>query len=138
MDVRPKRLKILISYRSFKLNSPGISLTLGNLLQLYATCRTRLNIVNCKQTKLSKWLYMLLLGEYDGGIYQHKWIYCIKQYLIYDGHPDRYDKEVVETPKTIKNQIFQTLPDLYVWEWHTSSLLKFRLSKHRLPVETGR
>ena len=41
-----------------------------------------MNIVNAKQTKLSKWLYLLLLGEYDGGIFQHKWIHCIKQILI--------------------------------------------------------
>ena len=31
-----------------------------------------LNIVNGKESKLSKLLYKLLLGEYDGGTYQHK------------------------------------------------------------------
>ena len=77
-----------------------------------------MNIVNGKQTKLSKWLYLLLLGEYDGGIYQHKWIHCIKQILISVGRPDLLNKEVIENPKSIKNQISQTLSDLYVQEWH--------------------
>ena len=31
-----------------------------------------LDIVNGKQTNLSKWFYMLLLWEYDSGIYKHK------------------------------------------------------------------
>ena len=129
-----------------------------------------MNIVNGKQTKLSKWLYLLLLGEYDGGIHQHKWIHFIKHILISVGRPDLLNKEVIENPKSIKNQISKTLSDLYVQEWHNkvtssskgknytlfkqdlnfenyqiklnrkhcSSLLKFRLSNHRLPVETGR
>ena len=41
-----------------------------------------LNIVNGKETKLSKMLYNFLLGEYDSGIYQHKWIHCIKDILF--------------------------------------------------------
>ena len=57
-----------------------------------------MNIVNCKQTKLSKCLYMLLLGEYDGDIYPHKWIQCIKESLISGGHPDLLDKEVISNP----------------------------------------
>ena len=126
--------------------------------------------MNGKQTKLSKWLYLLLLGEYDGGIHQHKWIHFIKHILISVGHPDLLNKEVIENPKSIKNQISKTLSDLYVQESHNkvtssskgknynlfkqdlnfenyliklnrkhcSSLLKFRLSNHRLPVEAGR
>ena len=77
-----------------------------------------MNIGNGKQTKLSKWLYLLLLGEYDGGIHQHKWIHFIKHILIYVGHPDLLNKEVIENPKSIKNQISKTLSDLYVQEWH--------------------
>ena len=46
-----------------------------------------MNIVNGKQTKLSKWLYLLVLGEYDGGIHQHKWIHFIKHILLSVGRP---------------------------------------------------
>ena len=46
-----------------------------------------MNIVNGKQTKLSKWLYLLLRGEYDGGIHQHKWIHFIKHILLSVGRP---------------------------------------------------
>ena len=74
--------------------------------------------MNGKQTKLSKWLYLLLLGEYDVGIHQHKWIHFIKQILISVGCPDLLNKEVIENPKSIKNQISKTLSDLYVQEWH--------------------
>ena len=77
-----------------------------------------MNIGNGNQTKLSKWLYLLLLGEYDGGIHQHKWIHFIKHILIYVGRPDLLNKEVIENPKSIKNQISKTLSDLYVQEWH--------------------
>ena len=77
-----------------------------------------MNIVNGKQTKLSKWLYLLLLGEYDGGIHQHKWIHFIKHILISVGLPDLLNKEVIENPKSIKNQISKTLSDLCVQEWH--------------------
>ena len=75
--------------------------------------------MNGKQTKLSKWLYLLLLGEYDGGIHQHKWIqFIIKHILISVGRPNLFNKEVIENPKSIKNQISKTLSDLYVQEWH--------------------
>ena len=129
-----------------------------------------MNILNGKQTKQSKWLYLLVLGEYDGGIHQHKWIHFIKHILISVWRPDLLNKEVIENLKSIKNQISKTLSDLYVQESHNkvtssskgknynlfkqdlnfenylikldrkhcSSLLKFRLSNHRLPVEAGR
>ena len=74
--------------------------------------------MNGKQTKLLKWLYLLLLGEYDCDIYQHKWIHCIKQIQISVGCPYLLNKEVIENPKSIRNQISQTLSDLYVHEWH--------------------
>ena len=61
-----------------------------------------MNIVNGKQTKLSKWLYLLLLGEYDGGIHQHKWIHFIYHILISVGRPDLLNKEVIETQNQSK------------------------------------
>ena len=129
-----------------------------------------LNIVNGKATKLSKMLYNFLLEEYDSGIYQHKWIHCIKDILTSVGRIDLLHRETIESPKLIKTQISKTLSDLYIQEWdtkvissskgktysifkndinfenyliklnkkHWSTLLKFRLSNHRLQVETGR
>ena len=69
------------------------------------------------ESKLLELLYKFLLGEYDGeydgGIYQHKWIHCIKEILIYVGRIDLLHKEVIEHPKLIKMQISKTLSDLY-------------------------
>ena len=39
-------------------------------------------------------------------------------FLISVGRPDLLNKEVIENPKSIKNQISKTLSDLYVQEWH--------------------
>ena len=83
---------------------------------------------------------MLLLWEYDGGIYQHKWIHCIKQILIYAGRPDLLNKEVIENIKSIKNQISQSLSDLYVQEWHNKETSAsngsiYNLFKHDLNFE---
>ena len=64
---------------------------------------------------LSKSLYKFLLGEYDGGIYQHKRIHCIKEILISVGRIDFLHKEVIENPELIKMQI----SNLYIQEWHT-------------------
>ena len=73
-----------------------------------------LYIVNGRETKLSNLLYRFLLGEYDGGIYHHKWIHCIKYILISEGRIDLLHKEVIENPKLIKTQISKTLSDLYI------------------------
>ena len=99
-------------------NSLGISQIQGNLLQLICCIQTLdsrllmlkskpkwLNIVNSKETKLSKLLYKFLLCEYNSGIYQHKWIHCIKEILISVGRVDLLHKEVIENPKLIKMQI---------------------------------
>ena len=58
-----------------------------------------LNIVNGKESKLSKLLYKFPLGENDAGIYQHKWTHCIKEILISVGRIDLLHKEVIENPK---------------------------------------
>ena len=128
-----------------------------------------LNIINSKDCKLSKLLYNVLLHEYNAGIFQHKWIHCIKEILISVGRIDLFNKVNVENTKSLKEQISRALVDLHIQEWfskielsskgknyylfkqelnfenylinlskkHYSSLLKFRLSNHRLPVETG-
>ena len=128
-----------------------------------------LNIINSKDCKLSKLLYNVLLHVYNAGIFQHKWIHCIKEMLISVGHIDLFNKVNVENTKSLKEQIFRALVALHIQEWfskielsskgknyylfkqelnfenylinlskkHYSSLLKFRLSNHRLPIETG-
>ena len=99
-----------------------------------------LNIVNGKESKLSKLLYKFLLGEYDGGIYQHKWIHCTKEILISVGRIDLLQKEFIENPKLIKMQISKTLSDLYIQEWHTkvassSKRKTYNLFKHDVHFE---
>ena len=95
-----------------------------------------LNIVNGKENKLSKLLCKFLLGEYDGGIYQHKWIHCIKEILIFVGRID----QVIENPKLIKMKISKTLSDPHIQEWHTkvassSKGKTYNLFKHDVHFE---
>ena len=47
---------------------------------------------NSKETKLSKLVYKFLLCGYNGGIYQYKWIHCIKEILISVGRVDLLHK----------------------------------------------
>ena len=72
-----------------------------------------LKIVNSKQTKLSKWLYLLLLGEYGGGIYQHKRIHCIKQILISVGRPGLLNNEVIENQNQSKSNLSNSIRPLW-------------------------
>ena len=151
-------MKILTLLKNSKMNSLGISHIQGNLPQLICymqnlasikavdiKIKTRmigfwLNIVNSKETKLSKLLYKFLLCQYNGSIYQHKWIHCIKEILISVGRVDLLHKEVIENPKLIKIQISITLSDLYIQQWHTkvSSSSKgktYNLFKHDINFE---
>ena len=64
-------------------------------------------------------LPLFSICEYNGGIYQHKWIHCIKKILISVGRVDLLNKEVIENPKLIKMQISKTLSDLYIQQWYT-------------------
>ena len=77
-------------------------------------------------------MVILLLGEYDGGNHQHKLIHFIKHILIYVGRPDLLNKEVIENPKSIKNQISKTLSDLYVQEWHNKVTLSSKGKNYNL------
>ena len=86
--------------------------------------------MNGKQTKLSKWLYLLLLVEYDGGIHQHEWIHFIKHILLSSSKGKNYT--LFKQDLNFENYLIK------LNRKHCSSLLKFRLSNHRLPVETGR
>ena len=99
-----------------------------------------LNIVNGKESKLSKLLYKFLLGEYDGSKYQHQWIHCIKEILMPVGRIDLLHKEVIQNPTLIKMQNSKTLSDLYIQEWHTkvassSKGKTYNLFKHDVHFE---
>ena len=139
------------------------------------TIKTRLigfwmNIINGKESKLSKLLYDILYHQYCSGEYQHKWIHSIKELLISVGRFDLFNTRIIENPTSVKRQISETLVDLHTQDWHQkvnlsskgknyylykqniklenylvklnkkqhSALLKYRLSNHRLPAETGR
>ena len=129
-----------------------------------------MNIINGKESKLSKLLYDILYHQYCSGEYQHKWIHSIKELLISVGRFDLFNTRIIENPTSVKRQISETLVDLHTQDWHQkvnlsskgknyylykqniklenylvklnkkqhSALLKYRLSNHRLPIETGR
>ena len=87
------------------------------------TIKTRLigfwiNILNGKESKLSKSLYNILFHQYCNGIYHHKWIHCIKEVLISAGRFDLFSANTIENPKLIKRQISETLVDLHIQNWH--------------------
>lgn len=58
-----------------------------------------------------------LVGEYDSDMYQHKWIHCIKDLLIYVGRIGLLHKETIENPKLIKMELKKTLSVLSIREW---------------------
>ena len=64
-----------------------------------------LNIINSKNSKLSNLLYNILLPGYNAGIFQHKWIHCIREILISVGRIDLFNKVNVENTKSLKAQI---------------------------------
>ena len=76
-----------------------------------------LNIINSKNSKLSYLLYNILLHEYNAGIFQHKWIHCIREILISVGRIDLFNKVNVENTKSLKAQISRALVDLHIQEW---------------------
>ena len=76
-----------------------------------------LNIINSKNSKLSNLLFNILLHEYNAGIFQHKWIHCIREILISVGRIDLINKVNVENTKSLKAQISRALVDLHIQEW---------------------
>ena len=126
------------------------------------TIKTRLigfwmNIINGKESKVSKLLYDILFHQYRSGEYQHKWIHSIKEELISIGRFDLFNTRITENPISV------TLVDLHISskvnkkkyylykqsiklenymvklnKKQYSALLKYKLSNHRLPFEKGR
>lgn len=77
-----------------------------------------MNIINGKESKLSKLLYNILFHEYCSGIYQHKWIHSIKEVLVSVGRIDLFNKGLIENTNFVKRQITETLVDLHIQDWH--------------------
>ena len=77
-----------------------------------------ISIINGKQSKLSKLLYNILLNEFNAGIYEHKWIKCIKEILISVGKYNLFSSEFINNPKAVIFSIGQTLLDLYIQDWN--------------------
>ena len=77
-----------------------------------------LSIVNGKESKLSKLLYLIILKEHEKGSYNFKWIRCINDILVAVGRPDLFRTEPVNNPNSVKMDISGTLSDLYIQEWN--------------------
>ena len=82
-----------------------------------------LKIINSKNSKLLNLLYNILLHEYNAGVFQHKWIHCIREILISVGHIDLLNKVNVENTKSLKAQISRGLVDLHIQEWFSKTEL---------------
>ena len=76
-----------------------------------------LSLVNGKETKLSKILYQKMLHDYNTGIYEHKWIRCIRDILVSVGRLDHFHKSVIDNPRSVKMSISRVLFDLHIQEW---------------------
>ena len=76
-----------------------------------------LSLVNGKETKLSKILYQKMLHDYNAGIYEHKWIRCIRDILVSVGRLDLFHKSVIDNPRSVKMSISRVLFDLHIQEW---------------------
>ncbi|MCG8113215.1 MAG: reverse transcriptase domain-containing protein [Candidatus Thiodiazotropha taylori] len=77
-----------------------------------------LSIINGKESKLSKLVYKIMFNEHENGLYDYKWIRCIKDILITVGRPELFKKSSISNPKAVKTSIAQTLSDLYIQEWY--------------------
>ena len=60
-----------------------------------------LSLVNGKEIKLSKVLYKKVLHEYNAGIYEHKWIRCIRDSLISVGRLDLFHRSAIDHPRAL-------------------------------------
>ena len=77
----------------------------------------RLSLVNGKETKLSKILYQKMLRDYNAGIYEHKWIRCIRDILVSVGRLDLFHKSIIDNPRSVKMSIYRVLFNLHIQEW---------------------
>ena len=68
-----------------------------------------LSIVNGKESKLSKLLYLIMLKEHEKGSYNFKWIHCINDILVAVSRPDLFKTEPVKNPNSVKIDISRTL-----------------------------
>ena len=88
-----------------------------------------LSLVNGKEIKLSKILYQKMLHDYNAGIYEHKWISCIRDILVSVGRLDLFHKSVIDNPRLAKMSISRVLFDLHIQKWvqklDVSSKVKF-------------
>lgn len=86
------------------------------------TIKTRMigfwiSVVNGKESKLSKILYKMLLHDFNTGFYEHKWIRSIKDILVSVGRVDLFDKNFIDSPKSVKLSVARVLSDLHIQEW---------------------
>ena len=75
-----------------------------------------LSLVNGKETKLSKILYIKVLHDYNAGMYEHKWTRCIRDILVSVGRLDLFHKSVIDNPRSVKMSKSRVLFDLHIQE----------------------
>ena len=77
-----------------------------------------LSVVNGKESKLSQFMYTIMLKEQEKGLYDFKWIRCINDILVSVGRPDLLRKSYISNPKALKLSILRAVSDLYIQEWN--------------------
>ena len=58
-----------------------------------------------------------MLHDYNAGIYEHKWMRCIRDILVSVGRLDLFHKSVIDNPTSLKMSISRVLFHLHIQEW---------------------
>ena len=58
-----------------------------------------------------------MLYGLNAGMYEHKWIRCIRDILVSVGRLDLFLKNVIDNPRFVKMSISRVLFDLHNKEW---------------------
>ena len=69
-------------------------------------------LINSENTKLYKIMYKIMLNESNQGS-NFKWISTIKETLISVGKPELFNKNIIDNPKAVKENITKTLHDFF-------------------------
>lgn len=75
-------------------------------------------MINGKEGKLSKTMYLFLLKLYNEGVYKAKWLDTIKSFLDNCGMSMLWQTQSISNINWFKNKIKQIIKDQYIQEWH--------------------
>ena len=100
------------------------------------------SIINGKQNKISYLLYKIMLKDTNTGLYQHKWITCIKNILTSVGKYNIWMSQTVNCTQSFKRYMYIAgiLKGKELQNWHgnlenSSKGLTCRSFKHDLHFE---